>query len=112
MSGLQVARKELPRFQGQMAAHPHMTALSFRILMRIMRWYDGERGAFPSYATLARDCLCARRSAIRCVKQLADLGVLEVIPQFTGCGDRTSNLYKVCWPVSRPSNVVCLWKNR
>lgn len=43
--------------------------------------HQGENGAYPSIATLAKYANCSERSVKRDIKELEDLGELHVIPQ-------------------------------
>jgi Helix-turn-helix domain len=71
--------KDRAAFAGQMSGHPHMPKVALKILIRLLSYYDGKDGAYPSYSTLARDAGCRRRNtAMENVQALEWLGVLEV----------------------------------
>lgn len=97
--GPEVARNDRARFEAQMTMHPLLPHLGFRILVRLVRYYDGPKGAFPSYATLARDVGCERRAAINQINRLEWLGIVEARRRagVKGIGG-TTNLYVIHWP--------------
>lgn len=47
------------------------------------------REAYPSYATLAKDCSCARNKVIQCIKNLEETGYVEIRKKL----NRKSNFY-------------------
>lgn len=61
--------------------------------------HDGDGGAWPSIATLARYANCAPRSARRCVRRLEQLGLVETTKNAGGtkdtADDRRPNLYRL-----------------
>jgi hypothetical protein len=87
------------RFEAEMAAHRALPPLAFKILVRLLRYYDGKAGAFPSYRTLAQDVGYSRRRVIDNVACLNWLGIVEVLKQGgrKGNGGRT-NLFIIHWP--------------
>jgi biotin operon repressor len=68
--------------------------------------HDGDGGAWPSVATLARYANCSERHVQRAISNLAELGEIRVVKQAGGNEqtrrDRRPNLYKVL--VRCPSN--------
>ena len=68
--------------------------------------HDGDGGAWPSVATLARYANCSERHVQRAISNLAELGEIRVMQQAGGNDqtrrDRRPNLYKVL--VRCPSN--------
>ena len=55
-------------------------------------WYNTQ----PAQATLARSVGCSRRTAIRAIKQLKDLGVISYLKRFNHATGRfLTNVYKV-----------------
>lgn len=55
------------------------------------RAWDGQ--CFPSYQTIAEDTGVSRPTAIKYIKKLQEVGLIEVQPRFNRRGDPTSNLY-------------------
>lgn len=55
------------------------------------RAWDGQ--CFPSYQTIAEDTGVSRPTAIKYIKKLQQVGLIEVQPRFNRRGDPTSNLY-------------------
>ena len=93
-----------------MALHPHMTALGFKIVARLLMHYDGKYGIYPSYRTIARDVNCRRKkTAMEQIARLSWLGVIEVLK---GAGIKTesgrTNRFIVHWPQGWGTNVIKL----
>jgi hypothetical protein len=108
--GPEVARDDRKRFLSEMATHPRMSPLGYRILGRLVHHYDGPNGIYPSYATLARDVRCKRRqTAITQIDRLSWLGVVEVV-KFAGVRTQGgfTNRFLIHWPEGWGSNVVKL----
>jgi hypothetical protein len=108
--GPEVTREERKLFMAEMSAHPRMPSLGKSILARLVLHYDGPNGAYPSYATLARDMRCKRRQTImEHVNRLAWLGVVEVVK---GIGKKTTggrtNMFIIHWPEGWGGTVVNL----
>ena len=77
--GLSLERKDRSRFEADMATNPYLTHLGFRVLVRLLRYYDKPgHGSWPSYQTIARDLRCSRRAAINQVARLERIGILRV----------------------------------
>jgi hypothetical protein len=100
--GPAVGRDDRSVFEAQMARHPHIKPLGFRMLIRLLRHYDGKHGAFPSYRRLASDVGSGRKAtAIEHVKALEWLGVVEII---VGGGRRglggSTNRFVLHWPAT------------
>ncbi|MBX9649699.1 MAG: hypothetical protein K2X57_21885 [Xanthobacteraceae bacterium] len=98
--GPEVTRDDRKRFLSEMATHPRMSALGYRMLGRLVHHYDGPNGIYPSYATLARDVRCKRRqTAITQIERLSWLGVVEVV-KFAGVRTQGgfTNRFRVHWP--------------
>lgn len=79
-----------------------MKPLGFRMLVRLLRFYDGKNGAFPSYRRLASDMGSRRKAtAIEHVQALEWLGVIEII---VGGGRRglggSTNRFVLHWPAA------------
>ena len=97
--GPEVERDERSRFEASMAAHPQINPLAFRMLVRLLRHYDGKHGAFPSYATIAADMDCSRRAAIENVRHLERLGIIEILVGGGRVGfGGVTNRFVVHWP--------------
>jgi hypothetical protein len=100
--------KDRAAFAGQMSAHPHLPKVAHKILIRLVSYYDGKNGAFPSYQTLAEDAGCRRRNtAIENIHALEWLGLLKVC-KFAGRsssyaadkrGGGKTNRFVLHWPV-------------
>jgi hypothetical protein len=107
--GPKVMRDERSKFEAQMATHPRMSSLGFRILVRMIRYYDGPLGLCPSYARLARDVGCKRRAAINQINRLGWLGVVDIVKKagLRGKGG-TTNQFTIHWPEGWGDNVVKL----
>jgi hypothetical protein len=99
--GPAVERNDRSRFEADMAVHPHLKPLGFKILVRLLRHYDGPNGAYPSYATLAGDVGRKRRHVIDQVAHLAWLGIVTVAPK-GGLQNRNgggfTNRFSFHWP--------------
>ena len=54
-----------------------------------------DKSCFPSYQTLADRAGCSRRTAIRAVSRLSELGFIEKQAQCSKAGDSKSNLYLI-----------------
>lgn len=54
-----------------------------------------DQSCYPSYQTIARKSGCSRRTAIRVIAHLEELGLVKKQEQFNAVGDNTSNLYIV-----------------
>jgi len=109
--GRHVKRNERHQYEAAMATHPLMSSLGFRILMRILKKYDGPNGAYPSYETLSRDMSKSRRWVIEQVQRLASIGTLHVVKNgapTSGRPDRRSNMLRPCWPEGWGANCVGL----
>lgn len=63
------------------------------VLMAIADAADDKGYAWPSFAHLERRCCMSRRSVIRCVNTLVELGVLTKESRKRGDGSHTSNGY-------------------
>ena len=48
------------------------------VYLYLCRCADDESQAFPSYSTIAKRCSISRRTALRAVRELQDVGLLEV----------------------------------
>jgi hypothetical protein len=105
--GQEVQRDERSVFEAEMAKHPQMNPLGFRILVRLLRYYDGRQGAFPSYATIGGDVGCKRRAAIENVQHLERLGIVEILVGAgrLGRGGMT-NRFVMHWPEAWPRRVT------
>jgi hypothetical protein len=106
--GPEVTPNERKRFLAEMASHPYMTSLGHRILVKLLLHYDGERGIYPSYRTIARDVNSKRKAtASENIVRLGRLGVIEVLK---GAGMKTqsgpTNRFIVHWPEGWGANVV------
>ena len=70
--------KDRAAFAGQMSGHPNMPEVALKILIRLLSYYDGKDGAYPSYSTLARDAGCRRRNTAIENVRAGVAGVLQV----------------------------------
>ncbi|WP_426353699.1 helix-turn-helix domain-containing protein [Exiguobacterium sp. R-39] len=52
-------------------------------------------GAFPSYATIAKEAQCSKRKAIDAVQSLVDRNLIEKKARVDHTGDQTSNIYTI-----------------
>lgn len=105
--GLEVQRDERSVFEAEMAKHPRMNPLGFRILVRLLRHYDGRHGAFPSYSTIAGDVGCQRRASIENVQHLERLGIVEILVGAGRVGrGGVTNRFVMHWPEAWPRRVA------
>ena len=65
----------------------------YNALCRYARFDQGEGMCYPSMASIAKRTGMSRRKVISTMKQLVDLGFVEVDRRYSLEGDRTSNLH-------------------
>lgn len=86
--------------------HHSRAAKTDKLVLLGIANHDGDGGAWPSVATLARYANCSERHVQRAIANLVDLGELQVVRQRGGNegtrADRRPNLYRV--RVSCPPN--------
>ena len=77
-----------------------------KLLMRKLADYHGNDGnCWPSANTLARQLCVTRRTIMRILKELEELGVIIRRARYRpNDGGRTSNLYRFCLPASVPGD--------
>jgi hypothetical protein len=88
---------------------PDTVTPTHRIILVGIANHDGDGGAWPARATLARYAGISERSVKRNLHQLADLGVLEIDRNAGGTAttrpDRRPNLYRIIFPVRGDADV-------
>jgi biotin operon repressor len=79
--------------------HHSKAAKTEKLVLLGIANHDGDGGAWPSVATLARYANCSERHVQRAIQSLAELGEIRVVDQAGGNEetrrDRRPNLYKV-----------------
>jgi len=63
------------------------------IVMSLAKRAGQGQKSFPSYSTIGKDCQMSRRSAIRYVKEMFELGIVSKQSRQNQRGDQTSNIY-------------------
>ena len=63
------------------------------IALYFYRRANAKGESFPSYGTIAKDCKCSRRTAIRAVAVLTEKGIISKENRKRENGGYTSNLY-------------------
>lgn len=59
--------------------------------------------AWPYRSTLATEMGCSRDKVDRLLRELAEIGAIEVVAQYDAAGDRSANLYRVAARMRPPS---------
>ena len=79
--------------------HHSKAAKTEKLVLLGIANHDGDGGAWPSVATLARYANCSERHVQRAIQSLVELGEIQVVDQAGGNEetrrDRRPNLYKV-----------------
>jgi len=65
------------------------------ILLLLANYADESNRSFPSYETLARQANCSRRTVIRSIDKLADLGFISVHKRKKSNKDNHTNIYTI-----------------
>lgn len=64
----------------------------------LCRCADADGQSFPSYNTIGEKCSFSRRTAIRAITELLEIGLLEKYGRIKEDGEQTSNLYYINEP--------------
>ena len=75
------------------AKQPCKNSLSKLTLLMLANYADEHHKTYPSYATLARLCVCNERTVMRAIRSLEDEGLVSIQKRFTSDGKQTSNIF-------------------
>jgi biotin operon repressor len=79
-----------------MVIHHSKASSTARHVLTIIAWFDGESGSWPSQETLAEKTGLSKASIKRAVKELIEIGEIDVIANDGGSAHgRRSNRYEI-----------------
>ena len=86
---------------------PRLGKAALLVLCGLGSYSDRDGWSWPTVATLCKRLRLTRRSALRYLRQLQDLGYLEIEPRFDEKGRQRSNKYRILHDGNLPAD---LWE--